>query len=234
MQSRPVHDWLQSLQVEFCELVATQVEQARTSVHKPRGLEALEGLEQVVGQVKAGQVLIGGALLTQGLQWWDLKMVEQWLVQPILPGCVRDQGRWYWEAKLVASQRGNGLNKQLQPGLKEFRRNHQLDLWTSYWFRWFLLNLQASCSCKLNPPFGDHAGTRWRAEIYGLLRELEKGENCSWLPLFVSCTFTFLYLSVPCFLGLFTFVNYTQRLVNILPCICPVFLQQPGHTQTKS
>jgi len=65
---RPVHDWLQSLQVEFCELVATQVQQARTSVHKPRGLEALEGLEQVVGQVKAGQVLIGGALLTQGLQ----------------------------------------------------------------------------------------------------------------------------------------------------------------------
>ena len=68
MQSRPVHDWLQSLQVEFSELVATQVQQARTSVHKPRGLEALEGLEQVVGQVKAGQVLIGGALLTQGLQ----------------------------------------------------------------------------------------------------------------------------------------------------------------------
>ena len=34
----------------------------------PRGLEALEGVEQVVRQVKAGQLLIGGVMLAQCFQ----------------------------------------------------------------------------------------------------------------------------------------------------------------------
>jgi len=65
---RPGHDWLEGLEVKFSELVSTQVDKVSTTLDQPRGLEALEGVEQVVRQVKACQLLIGRVLLTQCFQ----------------------------------------------------------------------------------------------------------------------------------------------------------------------
>lgn len=65
---RPGHYRLEGLQVKFRELVGAQVEVPGAMFHQPGGLEPLQGVEQVVGEVDFTNLLVNGVLVAQCFQ----------------------------------------------------------------------------------------------------------------------------------------------------------------------